>query len=94
MARPRRPDENERSDGRLARRLLASHIEIAVLNAGIGANCLLTSSPCWGQNRCARLGRDVLAQAGIQSVILFEGTNDIGQPETGSASILVSLGRK
>jgi len=77
-----RPDKNERWTDVLARRLLASHTEIAVLNAGIGGNRVLTSSPCWGQNALARVGRDVLAQAGIESVILFEGTNDIGQPDT------------
>ena len=77
-----RPDKNERWTDVLARRLLAGHTKIAVLNAGIGGNRVLTSSPCWGQNALARLGRDVLAQAGIKAVILFEGTNDIGQPDT------------
>ena len=77
-----RPDKNERWTDVLAHRLLANHTEIAVLNAGIGGNRVLTSSPCWGQNALARLGRDVLAQAGIGAVILFEGTNDIGQPDT------------
>ena len=81
-----RADKNERWTDVLAKRLLAAHIETAVLNAGIGGNRVLTSSPCWGQNALARLGRDVLAQAGIQSVILFEGTNDIGQPDTPGAS--------
>jgi lysophospholipase L1-like esterase len=76
-----RPDKNERWTDVLARRLLAGHAKIAVLNAGIGGNRVLTSSPCWGQNALARLGRDVLAQAGIEAVILFEGTNDIGQPD-------------
>ncbi len=76
-----RPDKNERWTDVLARRLLASHTKTAVLNAGIGGNRVLTSSPCWGQNALARLGRDVLAQAGIEAVILFEGTNDIGQPD-------------
>jgi lysophospholipase L1-like esterase len=75
-----RPDKNERWTDVLARRLLTGHTKIAVLNAGIGGNRVLTSSPCWGQNALARLGRDVLAQAGIEAVILFEGTNDIGQP--------------
>ena len=75
------PDKNERWTDVLARRMLASHIELAVLNAGIGGNRVLTTSPCWGQNALARLGRDVLAQAGVEAVILFEGTNDIGQPD-------------
>ena len=77
-----RPDRNERWTDVLARRLLAGHTKIAVLNAGIGGNRVLTSSPCWGQNALARLGRDVLTQSGIEAVILFEGTNDIGQPDT------------
>src|ERR1700682_1898701 len=76
-----RPDKNERWTDVLARRLLAGNTKIAVLNAGIGGNRVLTRSPCWGQNALARLGRDVLAQAGIEAVILFEGTNDIGQPD-------------
>jgi lysophospholipase L1-like esterase len=77
-----RADKNERWTDVLSRRLLANHLDLAVLNAGIGGNRVLTTSPCWGQNALARLGRDVLAQAGIEAVILFEGTNDIGQPDT------------
>jgi lysophospholipase L1-like esterase len=81
-----RPDKNERWTDVLAQRLLANHTEIAVLNAGIGGNRVLTTSPCWGQNALARLRRDVLAQSGINAVILFEGTNDIGQPDTPAAA--------
>ncbi len=77
-----RPNKNERWTDVLARRLLADHTEVAVLNAGIDGNRMLTSSPCWGANAVARLRRDVLAQIGITAVILFEGTNDIGQPDT------------
>jgi lysophospholipase L1-like esterase len=81
-----RSDKNERWTDVLMRRMFASHTEIAVLNAGIGGNRVLTSSPCWGQNALARLRRDVLAQTGIEAVILFEGTNDIGQPDTPAAA--------
>ncbi len=88
-----RPDKNERWTDVLARRLIANHNEIAVLNAGIGGNRVLTSSPCWGQNALARLRRDVLAQVGIKSVILFEGTNDIGQPDTPAAATNPCLSR-
>jgi lysophospholipase L1-like esterase len=77
-----RPDRNDRWTDVLARRLLRHHKEVAVLNAGIGGNRVLTTSPCWGQNALARLRRDVLSQVGIEAVILFEGTNDIGQPDT------------
>jgi len=88
-----RPDKNERWTDVLARRLLAHHDEIAVLNAGIGGNRVLTSSPCWGQNALARLRRDALAQAGIKAVILFEGINDIGQPDTPVAATNLCLSR-
>jgi lysophospholipase L1-like esterase len=88
-----RPDQNERWPDVLARRLLASHTGIAVLNAGIGGNRVLTTSPCWGQNALARLGRDVLAQAGIEAVILFEGINDIGQPDSPAANTSPCLSR-
>jgi len=86
-------DKNERWTDVLARRMLAAHIELAVLNAGIGGNRVLTNSPCWGQNALARLGRDVLAQAGIEAVILFEGTNDIGQPDSPAANANPCLSR-
>ena len=85
-----RMDKNERWTDVLAHRLLASHHEIATLNAGIGGNRVLTSSPCWGENALARLGRDVLGQAGVTAIILFEGTNDIGQPDTPSNSPCLS----
>jgi len=88
-----RSDKNERWTDVLERRLLAGHNEIAVLNAGIGGNRVLTSSPCWGANALARLGRDVLSQEGIRAVILFEGTNDIGQPDTPPGNIGPCLSR-
>lgn len=75
-------EKNERWTDVLARRLLAQSVPIAVLNAGIGGNRVLTSSPCWGENALARLDRDVLSLTGVTAVILFEGTNDIGQPDT------------
>jgi lysophospholipase L1-like esterase len=88
-----RPDKNERWTDVLEKRLLASHNQVAVLNAGIGGNRVLTSSPCWGANALARLGRDVLSQAGINAVVLFEGTNDIGQPDTPPGNIGPCLSR-
>jgi len=83
------PGTNGRWTDVLARRLLADHTAPAksVLNAGIGGNRILTSSPCWGENALARLDRDVFAQAGAEDIILFEGTNDIGQPDTPTASL-------
>jgi len=84
-----RPDLYERWTDVLARRLLSSSLNhgMSVLNAGIAGNRVLTSSPCWGVNALARLDRDVFSQTGVQAVILFEGTNDIGQPDTPTASL-------
>jgi lysophospholipase L1-like esterase len=79
-----RTDAYDRWTDVLARRLNANspHQSFSVLNAGIGGNRVLSSSPCFGENALARLNRDVFAQAGVRAVILFEGTNDIGQPDT------------
>jgi lysophospholipase L1-like esterase len=60
---------------------------MSVLNAGIAGNRVLSSSPCWGVNALARLDRDVFSQTAVRAVILFEGTNDIGQPDTPTASL-------
>lgn len=83
-----RPDRYERWTDVLARRLLSASTNpvISVLNAGIAGNRVLSSSPCWGANALARLDRDVFSQIGVRAVILFEGTNDIGQPDTPIAS--------
>lgn len=82
-----RPDTYERWTDVLARRLLSSQPIISVLNAGISGNRVLTNSPCWGVNALARLDRDVFSQTAVRAVILFEGTNDIGQPDTPTASL-------
>ena len=79
-----RSDAYERWTDFFARRLIANSPlrTFSVLNAGIGGNRVLSSSPCYGENALARLNRDVFAPTGVRSVILFEGTNDIGQPDT------------
>jgi lysophospholipase L1-like esterase len=84
-----RSDMYERWTDVLVRRLLARPAKqvMSVLNAGIGGNRVLSSSPCWGANALARLDRDVFSQTGVRAVILFEGTNDIGQPDTPTASL-------
>jgi lysophospholipase L1-like esterase len=83
------PDSNGRWTDVLARRLSSdpSRPQHAVLSAGIGGNRVLTTSPCWGENALARLNRDIFTQSGLTTIILFEGTNDIGQPDTPTAKI-------
>jgi lysophospholipase L1-like esterase len=77
-------DAYERWTDVLARRFTENQAKhnFSVLNAGIGGNRVLSSSPCFGENALARLDRDVFSPSGVRSVILFEGTNDIGQPDT------------
>jgi lysophospholipase L1-like esterase len=49
---------------------------VGIANAGIGGNHLLTDG--LGPNALARFDRDVLAQAGVRYLIVFEGVNDLG----------------
>ena len=69
---------NDRWTDVLAARLEASPEtrNIGVSNQGIGGNHLLTDG--LGPNALARFDRDVLAQAGVRWLIVFEGVNDLG----------------
>jgi lysophospholipase L1-like esterase len=69
---------NDRWTDVLAERLQASAKtkNLSVLNHGIGGNHLLIDG--LGPNVLARFDRDVLAQAGVRYLIVFEGVNDIG----------------
>jgi lysophospholipase L1-like esterase len=63
----------------------------AVLNAGISGNRVLHDGDgswglIFGQSAVARFQRDVLAQSGITSVILFEGGNDIRRQNDGTSA--------
>ncbi|MEV0282792.1 SGNH/GDSL hydrolase family protein [Kribbella sp. NPDC050820] len=73
-------DQNLRYPDQLADRLLAqpAHRELGVLNAGISGNRLLNNAGTAGDSTLARFDRDVLGQAGVQTVVLLEGINDIG----------------
>jgi lysophospholipase L1-like esterase len=69
---------NDRWTDVLAGRLQTSRQtrNIGVSNQGIGGNHLLTDG--LGPNALARFDRDVLAQAGVRWLIVFEGVNDLG----------------
>jgi lysophospholipase L1-like esterase len=74
-------DTNNRWPNHLARRLLAQPgtARIAVLNAGIGGNRVLTEGAYnAGINALARFDANVLGQTGVTHVIVLEGINDIG----------------
>lgn len=50
--------------------------QTAVLNLGIGGNCVLESG--LSETALKRFDRDILGQRGVKSVVIFEGVNDIG----------------
>ena len=49
---------------------------LGVLNLGIGGNCVLAGG--LSQPGLLRFDRDILGQQGVRTLIIFEGTNDIG----------------
>ncbi len=72
-------DANARYPDELARRLLArspGRPKVAVLNAGISGNRLL--SEFFGPSTQSRFDRDVLTQPGATRVIVLIGINDLG----------------
>jgi lysophospholipase L1-like esterase len=78
-------DKNNRWPDVLARRFLqlpASQRK-SVANEGISGNTVsaVVCAPC-GPPGIERLDRDVLSQAGVRHVILFEGINDVGRGAT------------
>jgi lysophospholipase L1-like esterase len=76
----------------LSERLLANSAtkNTGVLNLGIGGNCVLRN--CLGPAGVNRYKTDILDQAGVQAVIIFEGVNDIGAVRTAEAAASVASG--
>jgi lysophospholipase L1-like esterase len=74
------PDVNHRWTDVLAARLARAPRPLAVLNAGIGGNRILTGGGTRGQPALQRLDRDVLSRSGVRTVIVLEGINDIQLP--------------
>ena len=50
--------------------------QAAVLNLGIGGNCVLEGG--LSEPALKRFDRDILGQRGVKTLIIFEGVNDIG----------------
>jgi lysophospholipase L1-like esterase len=65
--------------------------QIAVLNAGIGGNCVLRD--CLGPAALSRFDRDVIGATGVRWLIILEGINDIGgsQGTEGTAKVATDL---
>lgn len=85
-------DRQNRWPDELSRRLQGDPAtrHVAVLNAGIGGNCVLRG--CLGPSALARLERDVLRAPGARWVIVLEGVNDIGQARTAPAADSIARG--
>ena len=79
-------DRNDRWPDDLARRLQAGEntANIAVLNEGIGGNCVLHGG--LGPTALSRFERDVLSQSGVRWLIVLEGVNDIGGSRNASVA--------
>jgi len=85
-------DKNDRWPDDLARRLQTDKdtADIAVLNEGIGGNCVLHGG--LGPTALSRFNRDVLSQNGVRWLIVFEGVNDIGTSrDSDSAEVATHL---
>jgi lysophospholipase L1-like esterase len=74
-------DANHRWPNFLFQRLIDRHMDIAVVDQGIGGNRVLHDLT--GPNGLARFDRDVLAQTGVQFVTVLLGINDIGRSDVG-----------
>jgi lysophospholipase L1-like esterase len=84
-------DANERYPDYLARQLLGlpAGLRLSVLNAGISGNQLLAGGGTQGPSGLSRFYRDALAQTGVRVVIVWLGTNDIGEhPDMTSQQII------
>ena len=83
-------DENVRYPDDLARRLLnlPRGEQMSVLNSGISGDQLLTDSGTSGAAGVARFYRDVIQQDGVKDVIIWLGTNDIGDNPSLAPSVI------
>jgi lysophospholipase L1-like esterase len=72
---------NERYPDDLARRMLSlpDGERLSVLNAGISGNQLLYDNGASGESALSRFYRDAINQSGVRAIIIWEGTNDIGE---------------
>lgn len=71
----------DRWTDQLSRSLLKAGKNIAVLNFGLGGNCILRGG--LGPNGESRYPRDLFGHEGVKYIILFEGTNDLGGSRDG-----------
>jgi lysophospholipase L1-like esterase len=82
----------------LARRLVASHLPLSPVNAGIGGNRLRENAPAYfpafGPRALDRLGSDVLQLPGITDAVVALGLNDIGAASAGVVDRIIAARRR
>lgn len=71
----------DRWTDQLSRSLLKAGKNISVLNFGLGGNCILRGG--LGPTGKSRYARDLFGHDGVEYIILFEGTNDLGGSRDG-----------
>jgi hypothetical protein len=83
-------DDDRRWPNDLAVRLTNAGQTVGVLNQGISGNQLLVDGS--GQSALHRLGRDVLAQAGVRWVVFADDPiNDLGDSHSTAAQLIAGL---
>ncbi len=55
---------------------MAANVDCGVLNLGIGGNCVVRGG--LSEPALKRFDRDILGQRGVDRLIIFQGTNDVG----------------
>lgn len=83
-------NQNERWTDVLAKRAFAAQRMLTVVNEGYAGNQIVNDDS-GGPAATSRFRRDVLGNAGVTHVIIFEGINDIGARKLPAATIIDGL---
>lgn len=82
-------DKQNRWTDVLAESMHAAGVNAGVLNLGIGGNFVLRYG--LGTPAVERYDRDILAQSGVTTVVIFEGVNDIGATKGNAETVAKEL---
>ena len=84
-------DKNVRYPDDLQRRLDRAHLPIAIVNAGVGGNQILSGGAPTGPSGVDRFAADVVDITGVRGVIIFEGINDLGLSQAPASAVIGGL---
>jgi lysophospholipase L1-like esterase len=82
-------DQNQRWPDVLAQGAASAQRKLSVINEGYAGNELISDDP--GPAATSRFRRDVLGNAGVTHVIVFEGINDIGSRDKSADALIDGL---